>query len=77
MGHDVAVSLPVERKVPLNRYEIISSTMRQTSHQGDAFLYKLVGYWCSDVILCYFHVQLCHIISVLSKLRHADGQAQL
>ena len=42
-----------------------------------ALLIKLVGYWHSDVILCYLHVQSCPIMSGLSKPMLAGGNPQL
>ena len=54
-----------------------SSAMTLFSRRVDALLIKLVGYWYSDAMLCYLHVQSCPIMSGLSKLMLAGGNPQL
>jgi hypothetical protein len=54
-----------------------SSAMSLFSCRFDVLLIKLVGYWHSDAVLCYLHVQSCPIMSGLSKLMLAGGNPQL
>ena len=51
--------------------------MALLSHRVDALLIKCDGYWHSNVILHYLHVQSHPIMSGLSMLMLAGGDSQL
>ena len=54
-----------------------SGSMALFSHRVDALLIKLFGCWHSDAMLCYLHIQSCHIMSGVSKVMLADDNPQL